>query len=84
MKIIRWIQNVAAAAAFIVALNLVDGLGVSIKDACTAGVLLVLSVAMLLGRALEEEERGLSDEVSIYDPCRCATKDAVCIQKNRW
>ena len=54
MKIIRWIQNVAAAAAF----NLVDGLGVSIKDACTAGVLLVLSVAMLLGRALEEEERG--------------------------
>ena len=28
----------AAAAAFIVALNLVDGLGVSIKDACTAGV----------------------------------------------
>ena len=47
----------AAAAAFIVALNLVDGLGVSIKDACTAGVLVVLSVAMLLGRVLEEEER---------------------------
>ena len=35
MKVIKWIQNVAAAAAFIVALNLVDGLGVSIKDACT-------------------------------------------------
>lgn len=60
MKVIRWIQNVAAAAAFIVALNLVDGLGVSIKDACTAGVLLVLSVTMLLGRALEEE-RGQSE-----------------------
>ena len=42
-------------------LNLVDGLGVSVKDACTAGVLLVLSVAMLLGRALEEEERGQSE-----------------------
>lgn len=47
----------AATAAFIVALNLVDGLGVSIKDACTAGVLLILLVAMLLGRVLEEEER---------------------------
>ena len=57
MKVIRWIQNVAATAAFIMALNLVDGLGVSIKDACTAGVLLILSVAMLLGRVLEEEER---------------------------
>ena len=32
MKVIRWIQNVAATAAFIMALNLVDGLGVSIKD----------------------------------------------------
>ena len=50
----------AATAAFIVALNLVDGFGVSVKDACTAGVLLVLSVAMLLGRALEEE-RGQSE-----------------------
>ena len=57
MKVIRWIQNVAAMAAIVVALNLVDGLGVSVKDACTAGVLLALSVAMLLGRALEEEER---------------------------
>lgn len=57
MKVIRWIQNVAAAAALIMALNLVDGLGISFRDACTAGVLLVLSVAMLLGRALEEEER---------------------------
>ena len=57
MKVIRWIQNVAAAAALVVALNLVDGLGVSFKDACTATVLLVLSVAMLLGRAMEEERR---------------------------
>ena len=57
MKVIRWIQNVAAAAALIMALNLVDGLGISFRDACTAGVLLVLSLAMLLGRALEEEER---------------------------
>ena len=57
MKAIRWIQNVAAAAAFIVALNLVDGLGVSFKEACTAGMLVVLAVVMLLGRALEEERR---------------------------
>ena len=32
MKIIRWIQNVAAAAAFIVALNLVDGLGRALEE----------------------------------------------------
>lgn len=57
MKVVRWIQNVAAAAAFIVALNLVDGLGISFKDACIAMVLLVLSMSMLLGRLLEEEER---------------------------
>lgn len=57
MKAIRWIQNVAAMAAIVIALNLVDGLGVSFKDACTAAVLLVLSVALLLGRAMEEEER---------------------------
>ena len=57
MKVIRWIQNVAATAAFIMALNLVDGLGVSIKDVCTAGVLVILSVSLLLGRVLEEEER---------------------------
>lgn len=57
MKVIRWIQNVAAAAAFIVALNLVDGLGISFKDAGIAVVLLVLSMSMLLGRLMEEEER---------------------------
>lgn len=57
MKVIRWIQNVAAVTAIVVALNLVDGLGISFKDACAAIVLLVLSVAMLLGRAVEDEER---------------------------
>lgn len=57
MKVIKWIQNVAAATAIVVALNLVDGLDISFKDACSAIVLLVLSMAMLLGRAVEEEER---------------------------
>ena len=57
MKVIRWIQNLAAIAALVLALNLADGLEISFNDACTAGVLLVLSVAMLLGRALEEERR---------------------------
>lgn len=57
MKTIRWIQNVAAAVALIMALGLVDELEVSFKDACTAGVLVVLAMAMLLGRAWKEERR---------------------------
>lgn len=57
MKVIRWIQNLAAVAALVVALNLADESEISFKDACTTGVLLVLSVAMLLGRAWEEERR---------------------------
>lgn len=57
MKTVRWIQNVAAAVALIMALGLVDELEVSFKDACTAGVLVVLAMAMLLGRALKEERR---------------------------
>ena len=57
MKVIRWIQNLAAVAALVVALNLAAESEISFKDACTAGVLLVLSVAMLLGRAWEEERR---------------------------
>lgn len=57
MKAIRWIQNVAAAAAMIVALNVADKLDVTFKDACTAGVLIVMAVAMLLERALKEERR---------------------------
>lgn len=57
MKTIRWIQNVAAAVALIMALGLVDELEVSFKDACTAGVLVALAMAMLLGRALKEERR---------------------------
>lgn len=57
MKTIRWIQNVAAAVALIMALGLVDELEVSFKDACTASVLVVLTMAMLLGRAWKEERR---------------------------
>lgn len=49
------------AAAFIVALNLVDGLGISFKDACIAVVLMVLSMSMLLGRLMEEEERRIEE-----------------------
>lgn len=57
MKTVRWIQNIAAAVALIMALGLVDELEVSFKDACTAGVLVVLAMAMLLGRAWKEERR---------------------------
>lgn len=57
MKAIRWIQNVAAGAALIMAVSLADGVGMTSKDACTAGVLVILAVAMLLERALEEERR---------------------------
>ena len=59
MKAIRWIQNVAAVAALVLALNLADGLEISLKDACAAGVLvvLVLAVVMLLERGWKEERR---------------------------
>lgn len=57
MKAIRWIQNVAAVVAFVMAVSLADGVGITFKDACTAGVLVILAVAMLLGRVLEEERR---------------------------
>lgn len=57
MKAIRWIQNVAAVVAFVMAVSLADGVGITFKDACTAGMLVILAVAMLLGRALEEERR---------------------------
>ena len=53
MKVIRWIQNLAAIAALVLALNLADESEISFKDSCTAGVLLVLSVAMMFGGALE-------------------------------
>ncbi|MDD3039639.1 hypothetical protein [Bacteroides sp.] len=56
MKTIRWIQNVAAVAGMIVALNTTDKLDITFKEACTAGVLIVLVIAMLLGRALEDEK----------------------------
>ena len=57
MKVIRWIQNVAAVAALALALSLADELEISFKDACAAGVLVVLAVVMLLGRAWKEERR---------------------------
>lgn len=62
MKVIRWIQNVAAIAAFALAINLADGQDISFKDACVAGVLVVLSVAMLLGRAMREEQERRAEE----------------------
>ena len=57
MKIIRWIQNVAAVVAIAMAVSLADGISITFKEACTAGMLVVLAVVMLLGRALEEERR---------------------------
>ena len=57
MKAIRWIQNVAAVVAIAMAVSLADGIGITFKEACTAGMLVVLAVVMLLGRALEEERR---------------------------
>ena len=57
MKAIRWIQNVAAVIAIAMAVSLADGIGITFKEACTAGMLVVLAVVMLLGRALEEERR---------------------------
>ncbi|WP_455962476.1 hypothetical protein [Bacteroides bouchesdurhonensis] len=56
MKMIRWIQNVAAVAAMIVVLTMTDKLEITFEEACTAGVLIALVIAMLLGRALEEEK----------------------------
>nr|DAR56465.1 MAG TPA: hypothetical protein [Caudoviricetes sp.] len=57
MKAIRWIQNVAAVIAIAMAVSLADGIGITFKEACTAGMLVVLAGVMLLGRALEEERR---------------------------
>lgn len=57
MKVIRWIQNVAAVVAFVMAVSLADGVGITFKDACVASLLVILAVAMLLGRVLEEERR---------------------------
>ena len=57
MKAIRWIQNVAAVIAIAMAVSLADGIGITFKEACTAGMLVVLAMVMLLGRALEEERR---------------------------
>lgn len=57
MKAIRWIQNVAAVVAIAMAVSLADGIGITFKEACTVGMLVILAVVMLLGRALEEERR---------------------------
>lgn len=57
MKAIRWIQNVAAVVAIAMAVSLADGISITFKEACTAGMLVVLAVVMLLGRAMEEERR---------------------------
>lgn len=57
MKTIRWIQNVAAVVAIVMAVSLADGVSITFRDACTAGLLVILAVVMLLGRALEEERR---------------------------
>ena len=57
MKEIRGIQNVAAVVAIAMAVSLADGISITFKEACTAGMLVVLAVVMLLGRALEEERR---------------------------
>lgn len=57
MKAIRWIQNVAAVVAFVMAVSLADGVGITFKDACVASLLVILAVAMLLGRVLEEERK---------------------------
>lgn len=57
MKVIRWIQNVAAVVAIVMAVSLADGITITFKDACAAGALVVLTVVMLLGRALDEERR---------------------------
>jgi hypothetical protein len=57
MKTIRWIQNVAAVVAVIMAVGLTNKVGIAFKDACTAGVLMLLVIVMLLGRALEEEKK---------------------------
>ena len=57
MKAIRWIQNVAAVVAIAMAVSQAHAIGITFKEACTAGMLVELAVVMLLGRALEEERR---------------------------
>lgn len=57
MKALRWVQNVAAAVALVMAIYLADGIEVSRKDALSASVMIALAVLMLLGRVWEEERR---------------------------
>ena len=58
MKAIRWIQNVAAVIAIAMAVSLADGIGITFKEACTAGMLVVLAVVM---DGLWRKKGGLSD-----------------------
>ena len=48
MKAIRWIQNVAAVVAIAMAVSLADGISITFKEACTAGMLVVLAVVIAL------------------------------------
>lgn len=57
MKAIRWIQNVLALVAMGTAMYLADGIEISRKDAVCASVLIALAVMMLVGRALEAEQK---------------------------
>ena len=57
MKALRWIQNGAAIVALLMAVYLADGIEISLKDALSASVIVLLAVLMLLSRAWEEERR---------------------------
>lgn len=57
MRALRWVQNVAAAVALVMAIYLADGIEASRKDIVSASVLIALAVLMLLGRVWEEERR---------------------------
>ena len=57
MKALRWIQNGAAIVALLMAVYLADGIEISLKDALSASVIVLLAVLMLLSRAWDEERR---------------------------
>lgn len=57
MKALRWIQNGAAIVALLMAVYLADDIEISLKDALSASVIVLLAVLMLLSRAWEEERR---------------------------
>ncbi len=57
MKALRWIQNGAAIVALLMAVYLADDIEISLKDALSASVIVLLAVLMLLSRAWDEERR---------------------------